>query len=124
MVAHRRRGLSLLLLLTACGAGVRSDPSRPDVPRASDPPADADTEDCVLIQWCQNPNSPYRAVFCQTDVNPACSDVDRVFDCERKARMLCGANHARPIHYVPPIAGRTTAYPPTLPPDAGRSDSR
>ena len=80
----------------ACPAGCGADPDclpRPD--------------DCVHIEWCRKPFQPNQnQVICRTADNARCTDAERIAECAREASSVCGAGHARPVQYVPPIGGR------------------
>ena len=61
------------------------------------------------IEWCRKPNQPNQGrVICVTNDDPACTSAQRVAECARDARTVCGTGHARPIVYKPPIDGRAT----------------
>jgi hypothetical protein len=47
-------------------------------------------------------------LICITNDDARCTDAERVAECAREANTVCGQDHARPIVYNPPIAGRGT----------------
>jgi len=64
---------------------------------------------CGHIEWCTKPTQPNQGrVICITNDDARCTDGERAAECAREARTVCGAGHARPIIYNPPIGGASS----------------
>ena len=106
--------LGLMLLAPGCGPGVLGDPGAAFTRNAraenAQPPSVSRParRGCTSIVWCKELARPDGPVICKTDHDRTCSEAERIFECEEDALSVCGPDHARPIHYRPPIGGRST----------------
>ena len=82
-------------------------PAPAPTPRPPGPPGPNGT--CTHIDFCRRPIAPNQGrLICITNDDPRCTESQRIAECARDARVVCGNGHARPIVYSPPIGGRTT----------------